>query len=87
MVGGNLTCLTMLSKTDYFPKDDNLILFFEDLDGVTTPEGIKESVNILKNKGILNKTKGLLIADYINSNNLKFEDILLPELKKLINIK
>lgn len=81
LVGGNLTCLTMLSETDYFPTDDNLILFFEDLEGATTPEGIKENINILKNKGILNRTKGLLIADYINSNNLNFEDILLPELK------
>lgn len=81
LVGGNLTCFTILSETDYFPKDDNLILFLEDLEGATTPEGIKENINILKNKGVLNRTKGLLIADYTNSSNLNFEDILLPEIQ------
>ncbi len=81
LVGGNLTCLTMLSNTNYFPKDDNLILFLEDVEGATTPEQIKANVKALKSNGIFDKTNGLLIADYINSNNLKFEDILLPELK------
>lgn len=82
LVGGNLTCFTLLSDTKYFPTDKNLILFLEDLEGASTEEQIKNNIKKLKDKGILERTKGLLIADYINEKNIAFEDLLLPLLKE-----
>ena len=82
LVGGNLTCFTLLSDTDYFPSDKNIILFLEDLEGVSTVEQIKSNIKKLKDKGVLERTKGLLIADYINEKNILFEDILMPLLKE-----
>ena len=82
LVGGNLTCFTLLSDTKYFPSDKNLILFLEDLEGASTEKQIKNNIKKLKDKGILERTKGLLIADYINEKNIAFEDLLLPLLKE-----
>lgn len=81
LIGGNLTCLSILSNTEYFPTDANLILFLEDVEGASTPENIIDNIKILEEAGVLSRTKGLLIADYINSEELNFEDILLPELE------
>ena len=80
LIGGNLTCLTMLSDTDYFPKDKKIILFLEEVQSASSKEGIVKNINKLKEKNLFDKVEGLLISDYTNDENLKFEDILLKEL-------
>ena len=80
LIGGNLTCLTMLSDTDYFPKDKKIILFLEEVQSASSKEGIVKNINKLKEKKVFDKVEGLLISDYTNDENLKFEDILLKEL-------
>ena len=80
LIGGNLTCLTMLSDTDYFPKDKKIILFLEEVQSASSKEGIVKNINKLKEKNLFDKVEGILISDYTNDENLKFEDILLKEL-------
>lgn len=80
LVGGNLTCFTMLSKTKYIPQDDNIILFLEDLEGASSKQDVIKNINTLKNKGIMQRVRGILLADYINEENIKLEDLVLPEL-------
>ena len=82
LIGGNLTCLTMLSETDYFPKDKKIILFLEEVQSASSKKGIIQNIDKLKQKNIFDKVKGLLIADYTNDSNIKFEDIILNELSE-----
>ena len=80
LIGGNLTCFTMLCEMGYVPKDENIILFLEDLEGASSKQDIIKNINILKEKGIMQRVKGILLADYINEENIKLEDLVLPEL-------
>ncbi len=78
LIGGNLTCLTMLSETEYFPRDKNIILFIEDVEGATTKKQIKENIQkLIKNK-IMDKVQGLLLADFTSNEDIKLEDIVIP---------
>lgn len=81
LIGGNLTCFTMLSKTEYIPKDENIILFLEDLEGASSKDDVIKNINMLKKNGVMKRVKGILLSDYINKDNIKFEDLVLPELK------
>ena len=80
LIGGNLTCLTMLSETKYFPKDENIILFLEDIESATSKANIIKNINILKKNGVMQRVNGILLADYINKEEIKLEDLVLPEL-------
>ena len=80
LIGGNLTCFTMLSETKYIPKDENIILFLEDLEGASSKEDVVKNINTLKKNDVMPRVKGILLADYINEKNIKFEDLVLPEL-------
>lgn len=78
LIGGNLSCISELSNTDYFPRDESLILFLEEVQSASSLEGIKKNIDVLKKNGILKRIKGLLIGDYNNDFEVNFEDILLP---------
>lgn len=69
LVGGNLMVINDLIKSDYIPKLDNAILFWEDInDGLSS---IEYQLYQLYNFGVLAKIKGLIIGNIAKSNYKK----------------
>jgi len=64
LVGGNLTSLNFIVGTEYFPKEDNYVLFLEDPSFEIKPDTVKKSLLNLKKNGIFNKTNGILVGNY-----------------------
>ena len=65
-----------------FSKRQKIILFLEEVQSASSKKGIIQNIDKLKQKNIFDKVKGLLIADYTNDSNIKFEDIILNELSE-----
>ncbi|HCC07255.1 MAG TPA: hypothetical protein DEP72_03685 [Clostridiales bacterium] len=85
LVGGNIKCLMKLAGTDYFPEMKDSILFLEE--HTTTPEECDYQFNQLKQMGVFEKIKGVVIG-YIyglqaeNENLIQMEEVLLNVTKE-----
>lgn len=69
LIGGNLMVINDLIKSDYIPKLDNIILFWEDInDGLSS---IEYQLYQLHNFGVLSKIKGMVIGNIAQSDYKK----------------
>lgn len=79
IIGTNLECTLYLAGTKYFPLMDNAILFVERY--ITTPSETYNEFYRLKQLGVLDKIKGLVIGYNYSykkeETGIKFEDIAL----------
>jgi muramoyltetrapeptide carboxypeptidase len=80
LLGGNLNCLLKLAGTAYFPDFTGAILFVEAI-GIT-PEGCDHLFQQLKQMGVFDKIRGVLIGyiDGLQSDEkalMQMEDVLL----------
>ena len=84
LVGGNMSVFCGMIGSEYdFLKNDNIILFFEDVSESTS--SINRMVQQMKINGILDKVKGIIVGQFTdyspNSDFKKMEDMLNEELK------
>ncbi|MBI4162922.1 MAG: LD-carboxypeptidase [Candidatus Aenigmarchaeota archaeon] len=79
LLGGNLTCFMKLIGTEYFPDLTNSILFLEEYR--PRPQELEYKLEQLKQTGVFEKVKGVLIGhiDGIDNKNIEqnMESILL----------
>lgn len=85
LVGGNLSVFCGMIGSEYdFLKNDNIILFFEDVSENTS--SVNRMIQQMKILGILDKVKGIIVGQFTdyspNSDFKKMEDMLNEELKK-----
>lgn len=84
LVGGNMSVFCGMIGSEYdFLKNDNIILFFEDVSESTS--SINRMIQQMKILGILDKVKGIIVGQFTdyspNSDFKKMEDMLNQELK------
>ncbi|MBE6310868.1 MAG: LD-carboxypeptidase [Bacteroidales bacterium] len=84
LVGGNLSVFCGMIGSEYdFLKNDNIILFIEDVSENTS--SINRMIQQMKILGVLDKVKGIIIGQFTdytpNSDFKKMEDMLAEELK------
>ena len=84
LVGGNLSVFCGMIGSEYdFLKNDNIILFFEDVSENTS--SINRMLQQMKILGILNKVKGIIVGQFTdyepNSDFTVMEDMINEELK------
>ena len=84
LVGGNLSVFCGMIGSEYdFLKNDNIILFIEDVSESTS--SVNRMIQQMKILGILNKVKGIIVGQFTdyspNSDFKKMEDMLNEELK------
>ena len=72
IVGGNLTCLTYLCGTKYFPSLKDKILLLEDVGEKTFH--IDQKLNQIKQQKDFNKLKGIIIGQFSDSVVVDEED-------------
>lgn len=83
IIGGNLKSIINLINTEYMPDFNDKILFLEAYAKSTPLELVDCYLSILKYHGVFNKIKGLWIGYYKgDTDNLKFEDVVMENLKK-----
>ena len=76
LLGGNLRCFLKLAGTPYFPDIRDSILFLEAL--TMTPEKCKYMLSLLKNMGVFDNIKGVIIG-YIYGLQAKDKDVMQME--------
>lgn len=84
LVGGNLSVFCGMIGSEYdFLKNDNIILFIEDVSENTS--SVNRMIQQMKILGILDKVKGIIVGQFTdyspNSDFKKMEDMLNVELK------
>lgn len=84
LVGGNLSVFCGMIGSEYdFLKNDNIILFIEDVSENTS--SVNRMIQQMKILGILDKVKGIIVGQFTdyspNSDFKKMEDMLNEELK------
>lgn len=84
LVGGNLSVFCGMIGSQYdFLKNDNIILFIEDVSESTS--SVNRMIQQMKILGILDKVKGIIVGQFTdyspNSDFKKMEDMLNEELK------
>ena len=81
LIGGNLSCISLLLYTEYCPDFSDKVLFLEDCDSEFTPEMIDMNLNRLKQAGVFEKIKGLWIGCYNHKSKIPYEEIVMNVVK------
>jgi len=79
LIGGNLFCFLQLAGTEFFPDPENKILFIEEYK--PTSEQFISMIHLLKDLGIFDKIKGLIIGhiDGLNEESVNIVSNVLKE--------
>ncbi len=82
LVGGNLSSLVKILNTEYSPNFKNKILFIEDLAFESSAEMVSSYLYQLKQSGVFENIRGLLIGNYDTKDDIPLEKIVLDIVKE-----
>lgn len=71
LIGGNLVSFNCLLGTEYLPKDDNIILFIEEIGEYRY--AIDRALSHLKNSNVLDRVSGVIVGENIYKDKDPFE--------------
>jgi len=77
ILGGNLSLITSLIGTSYFPKMKNRILFLEEVE--EKPYRVDRMLNQLALTGVLQKVEGILLGEFTDCEETKNRSLALEE--------
>ena len=80
-IGGWLNAIVNLSGTEYFPKDNKIILFWETID--EEPNRINMMLQALRLSNLLNRVEGMIIGELTNCVEKEYYDCI-PTIEDII---
>lgn len=81
MIGGWLNAIEHLASTEYFPKDNNIVLLWEAID--EEPNRINMLLHSLRLNGIFDRTVAMIIGELSNCVEKEYYDCI-PDLDDMI---